>query len=100
MFPKKANNMLDANDKRDIERMIDLDSRRAYSKRVGDTPNDALQLIPKKYVEFTATTANRPASVTGTMTRFFFNATDNRPWWYSPVTSVWVDSTGSLVASN
>lgn len=37
-------------DKQDIQRLID--SRLQYSTRkVGDTPTDALQLVPKKYVD-------------------------------------------------
>ena len=92
--------MLEPQDKKEIQKMINLATRRSYDKRIGDTPNDALQLIPKKFANLVALTADRPASITGTMTRFFFNATDNRPWWYSPVSSVWVDSVGSTVASN
>ena len=92
--------MLEPQDKKEIEKMIDFATRRTYNKRVGDTPSDALQLIPKKFANLAVLTANRPASVVGTLTRFFFNTTDGLPWWYNPNSSVWVTATGSTVASN
>jgi hypothetical protein len=92
--------MLDENAKREVQRMIDLASRRDYSKRVGDTPNDSLQLVPKKYVELAATTANRPASVVSLGSQQFFNLSTNYPWFFSPNSSVWVSATGSVVAGN
>jgi hypothetical protein len=92
--------MLDPQDKKEIERMIDLATRRSYSKRVGDTPSDALQLIPKKYLEYADVTANRPASVIGLLSRQFFNTTTGIPNFWNPSSSVWVSATGSVVASN
>ena len=100
MSHQRANNMLEPKDKQEIQRMIDLASRRDFQKRVGDTPNDALQLIPKKYLELSATTADRPASIIGTLSRSFFNTTVGYPWWFNPNSSVWVSATGSVVASN
>lgn len=92
--------MLDANDKKDIERMIDLAARRGYEKRVGDTPNDALQLVPKKYLGQAFTTDTRPASIRGTLSVMFFNSTASAPWFFNPNASVWVNGVGSTVASN
>lgn len=43
--------MFTLEDKREIERMIDLKTRGTFDKRIGDTPTDALQLVPKKYVD-------------------------------------------------
>lgn len=43
--------MMDPKDKEEINKMIDLATRQSYSKRVGDTPTDALQLVPKKYMD-------------------------------------------------
>lgn len=96
----KDADMLDDNDKKDIERMIDLVTRRGYEKRVGDTPNDALQLIPKKYLGQAFTTDQRPASIKGALTVMFFNSTTGYPWFYNPNSSVWVNGAGSTVGSN
>lgn len=38
-------------DKREVEKLIDRKSGNNFSKRIGDTPTDALQLVPKKYVD-------------------------------------------------
>lgn len=92
--------MLDENDKKEVQKMIDFETRRSYEKRVGDTPNDSLQLTPKKYVELAATTINRPSSVKSQGSQQFFNLTVNYPWFFNPNSSVWVSATGSVVASN
>lgn len=42
---------MEESDKKEIQRMVDLSVEASYSKRVGDTPTDALQLVPKKYVD-------------------------------------------------
>lgn len=92
--------MLEPQDKKEIERIIDVVTRRTYNKRVGDTPNDALQLIPKKYLGQAFTTETRPASIQGVLSVQFFNLTDGMPWYYNPTSSVWGDAVGSVVASN
>lgn len=43
--------MITAEDRREIQRMIDLSSTNQFSKRIGDTPTEALQLTNKKYVD-------------------------------------------------
>lgn len=92
--------MLTPEDKKEIEKMVSLASRKGYNKRVGDTPNDALQLTPKKYVGQAFTTETRPASIRGVLSVQFFNLTDGMPWYYNPSASVWGDAAGSVVASN
>lgn len=92
--------MLTPEDKREIAKMIDLESRKSYNKRVGDTPNDALQVVPKKYLGQAFTTPSRPASIRGTLSVMFFNTTDNYPWFFNPNSSVWVSATGSIVGTN
>lgn len=92
--------MLEQNDKKEIARMIDLETRKTYSKRVGDTPNDALQLVPKKYLGQAFTTAQRPASIRGVYSVQFFNLTDGVQWFFNPSASVWANGVGSTVASN
>lgn len=43
--------MLELQDKKEIEKMINQLTGKTYQKRVGDTPTDALQLVPKKYTD-------------------------------------------------
>ncbi len=43
--------MLNYDDKREINKMIDLATGKTFDKRIGDTPTDANQLVPKKYVD-------------------------------------------------
>lgn len=91
--------MLDANDKKEIERMIDLANRQLYSKRIGDTPNDALQLTPRKYVNLYGSVAGRPASVAATIGQQYFSTTNGFPIFFN-TNKQWVTATGSIIASN
>lgn len=91
--------MIDKEIKREVEKMIELASRRSYSKRVGDTPSDSLQLTPKKYVNAYGSIAGRPASLVASVGQQYFDTTGNRPIFFTPNTN-WVDATGSVVASN
>ena len=43
--------MLDQYEKQEVQKMIDLDVKRAFDKRIGDTPTDDLQLVNKKYCD-------------------------------------------------
>lgn len=42
---------METQDKKDVQKMIDLQSKKDFRKRIGDTPTDALQLVNKKYVD-------------------------------------------------
>lgn len=92
--------MLEPQDKKEIENMIKLETSKTYNKRVGDTPNDVLQLVPKKYTDLAAATPDRPASVISVLSQQFFNLTDGYPWFFNPNSSVWVSGTGSIVGTN
>lgn len=95
----KENNMpqkLTDQMKREIEKLIDLATRRSYDKRVGDTPNDALQLVPKKYVNLNGLVANRPSSSVASVGQFFLATNTGLPMWYT--TAGWVDGVGSVIA--
>ena len=91
--------MLEDQDKREIQKMIDLASRRDYSKRVGDTPNDALQLVPRKYVNLSGVFVARPASVAATLGQQYFATDLGYPVFFND-SNEWVDSTGSVIGSN
>lgn len=71
------------------------------TRKLGDTPTDNLQLVPRKYVNLATPVAQRPASVfSANQTRMFFNMTSGIPNFFNPNSSVWVSATGSVVASN
>lgn len=48
--------MIDSNDKKNIQDMIHLQSKKDFQKRIGDTPTDNLQLVNKKYCDNNKTT--------------------------------------------
>lgn len=48
--------MLTPEDKKEISDIVKQESKGSFSKRIGDTPTDALQLVPKKYLMSGATT--------------------------------------------
>jgi hypothetical protein len=41
---------MDQKDTTEVKRIVE-DSLKSFSKRIGDTPTDAFQLVPKKYVD-------------------------------------------------
>ena len=90
---------LDREQKQEIEKIIDLATRRSFSKRIGDTPTDTLQLVPRKYVNLYGSIAGRPASIAATVGQQFFDTDGNRPIFFTPNNN-WVDATGSVIASN
>lgn len=91
--------MLDPRDKEEIRKLSDFLSRQAYSRRVGDTPNDRLQLAPMKYVNLYGSVAGRPASVAATIGQQYF-ATDLSYPIYFGTNNAWVNGAGSIVAFN
>lgn len=42
---------MDANQKKEIQQMIEQTLRKSFGKRIGDTPTDSFQLTNKKYVD-------------------------------------------------
>lgn len=82
-------------DKKEIEKLIDLITRNNFSKRIGDTPTDSLQLTNRKYVNLYGTTANRPSVVS--FGQQYFDTNLNYPIYRSPNSSVWTNSVGSVV---
>lgn len=88
--------MLDANDKREIEKMVLIQTGKIYGKRVGDTPNDSLQLVPKKYVNLNGLIAQRPSSSVASIGQYFYATDTNQPMWYSGTN--WRNGSGSVVA--
>ncbi len=93
---------MDENEKKEIQRMIDLAVNKAVgfnTRKLGDTPTDAYQLTPLKYVTMNGSVASRPASVAATVGEFYLNTQNNIPMWFTNNNN-WVNATGSVVASN
>ena len=91
--------MIDDNDKKEIEKMIDFKINLAtrFSKRkLGDMPTDNQQLTPRGYVNLNGTRADRPTSpIIGQQ---YFSTQDNFPWFTDGVSS-WFSASGSIVSA-
>lgn len=82
--------------------MIDEAIRKSLNfpvRKLGDTPTDAYQLTPVKYVNMNGSVIGRPASVAATVGQFYFNTQTNIPMWFT-TNNNWVNSVGSVIASN
>jgi len=77
-----------------VKKYIDKQDK-GFSKKIGDTPTDALQLVPRSYVTANGTVRPR-SSVVG---QFFLDTTlasgRGKPIWWNG--TGWVDATGSYV---
>lgn len=85
--------------KEQIEQLIkdvmrrELSSGMFTSRKVTDTPNDALEVVNRRFVTRNGITSNRPTNpVTG---QFYFDITLGYPVWYNGTN--WVNSSGSTV---
>ncbi len=81
-------------DKQEVKKMIQ-ETFKSFSKRIGDTPTDNLQLTPRGYVNMYASVSGLPtASIVGQQVF----ATDlGRPLFRRP-DGKWVDGAGSVNA--
>lgn len=62
-------------------------------RKLTDTPTDANQVVPRKFVTLHGATANRPTgSIYG---QYYFDDTLGYPIWYSSVASTWVKYDGT-----
>lgn len=88
----RGNNMT-PQDKKEIEKLIDLITKNNFSKRIGDTPTDSLQLTNRKYVNLYGSTLGRPAnSVIGQQ---YLDTTIGRPI-FRRGDGAWIDGAGSV----
>lgn len=67
------------------------------TRKIGDTPTDALSLVPRKFVTANGLLANRPIGSVATVGQFYLPTDTNVPMWYT--TGGWRNSVGSVVAS-
>lgn len=92
---------MDENTKKLVQQMIDTALSKAMdfpTKKRGDTPTDAYQLTPQKYVDLFGLTANRPRASVANAGQRYFSTSAGFPFFFNPNSSVWVSATGSVVA--
>lgn len=74
--------------------MIELATTRSFSKRIGDTPTDNLQLVNRNYVNLYGSVLGRPiSSVVGQQ---YFDTAKGGPI-FRRGDGAWVDGIGSVV---
>lgn len=86
-------------DKKEVQKITREALKGSFSdRRIGDTPTDAFQLTPRKYVNMNGTISSRPASVLAIIGQQYFATDLNKPIFYDG--TKWRDATSSVVASN
>ena len=83
-------------DKKEVEFIAKQVLRKDFSKRIGDTPTDNLQLTPRGYINLSGTTALRPNSSIASLGQQYFSTTLGKPIFFNGTN--WVDATSSVVA--
>lgn len=68
------------------------------NRKMTDTPTDALQVVPRKYVTNNGSVANRPVSSVAVVGQPYFATDTGIPMTYSA--EGWRDGVGSIVAQN
>lgn len=93
--PQAENNMENKNLIKTIDERIKQQGKTsAFTQRkVTDTPTDALEVTPRKYVTRYSTTALRPR--TSILGEFYFDTTVGLPLWWNG--SAFVDAAGNVV---
>ena len=99
MCRKKDDNM-EPDDKRIVQGMIDEAVRKAIAfqtRKIGDTPTDDIQLVPRKYVTMNGSVAGRPIASIATVGQRYFASDTNIPMYFT-AQQTWVNGVGSVVA--
>lgn len=94
--------MLDANDKKHIQEMIDLTVKKSLDypiRKRGDTPTDNLQLTPRGYVNMNGSVASRPIGSVAQIGQKYFASDTNIPMFFT-AQKTWVNGVGSVIALN
>lgn len=84
----------------DIKRIVEDELKKAMAfstNKYGDTPTDALQLTPRKYVNLNGTIANRPNSSVASLGQQYFATDLGYPAYFNGTN--WVNSVGSVIGS-
>lgn len=93
--------MIDSNDKKEIEKMIDTAVRKAVdypTRKLGDTPTDALQLTPLRFITMNGSVAGRPTGSVATTGQFYLATDTPTPMWR--MENNWINGVGSVVTGN
>lgn len=85
-------------DKKETEKIVKDTFKKFSNRRIGDTPTDNLQLVPRKYVNLNGTLALRPASVLAIVGQKYYATDINVPLFYDG--TKWRNGVGSIIASN
>lgn len=83
-------------EKPEVQKLIRDEVTESFNKRVGDTPNDALQLVSRKYVNLNGVLASRPTSSVASTGQQYFATDLGKPVFFNG--TKWVDSTSSVIA--
>ena len=75
-----------------------LKSSAFTDRKLTDTPSDALQVVPRKYVTNNGTVANRPKSSVASIGQPYLATDTSIPMTYTA--AGWVNGSGSVVAGN
>lgn len=79
-----------------LQQLIEVEVKKQMdftSKKVTDTPGDALEVVPRKYVTRYATTALRPR--TSVLGEFYYDTTVGKPAWWNGTN--YQDAAGNVV---
>lgn len=94
--------MIDDTDKRDIQKMINdaiAKVTRFSQRKIGDTPTDDNQLVPRGYTNFNGSVASRPIGSIAQTGQQYFASDIGFPIFFT-TNKNWVNGAGSVVASN
>lgn len=92
---------MDENQKKIVQQMIDKALTKAMdfpTKKKGDTPTDAYQLTPQKYVNANGSIAGRPIGSVAFVGQFYYASDVAIPIFFDG--QRWRNGVGSIVASN
>ena len=73
-----------------------LGSKAFSDKKVSDTPEDALSVVNRRYVNLNGSVASRPTSSVAQVGQFYYSTDTNIPMWFSGTN--WRNGVGSVVA--
>lgn len=92
---------MDTNEQKYVQRMIDEAIIKAIgfsTRKLGDTPSDAYQLTPQRYVDMHGSVAGRPTGSVANIGQRYYATDTNIPMFFDG--QQWRNGIGSVVAIN
>lgn len=89
---------MDDNDKKEVAKMI-AEAMKFSQRKIGDTPTDDNQLVPRGYSNMNGSVAGRPIGSIAQTGQQYFASDIGYPIFFT-TNKNWVSATGSVVASN